>query len=755
MKALCLRMKKTKLLLVFGLVFTFCMAAPLAHASWSSGGPYGGDISHLTIAPNPDIIYAIAGSWIFQSADAGATWTETDFPPIQLRTIKAAPISQCQTTSPTQENGEESHTIYVGTNLGIYKSVDGLKTWSLLGPIGERVNAIAVDPANPCVLFAVTGDGIGKIFKSTDGGETWEQKYSFTEMKVILIDVDNSDYIYAGGHDGFFRSTDGGENWERIKIGSYDPNEFSDLAMTPAGYNPKTIYAIGPGMPSGKIYKSTDQGDNWEDLGAPSALPLAVDPNNANVIYSGFYKSGDGGERWSEKATGLPEGRLLSSILIDPRNSAIYLGFNEGAVFKSTDGGDHWNFSSDGMTGEISIADLAAHPTSSDTAFAAVSGAGHNLARTNNGGSSWEYLSNPATNLGAVTFYSQNPQIILAGDGLNLSFQFYLYKSTDGGQSWQDIVFFTFPVSRDWTEVKDILIKGDDPNSILVGRDFFYTSSNVISGEGEGGLHLTTDGGQTYPWKQLGFATTALAVDPNDNNVVYRGKRHIGQVFRYVGPWGDCTVGEVVEFIYEGGTRIGQVCTVTGTQGNCTVEEITPAGGIGDVREIEVGADSQVYVAASDGLWKWNGANWAKTTGLPTDNIFAIAIDRSSNPEVMYVGAGGQGVFFSSDGGSTWIPFNQVLGSVSVTKVAIGGSQPKILYAGTSYDGVWSRKILAAGDVNGDANVALDDALLALQVCAGLTQTSPVELGADANGNGNIGLAEAIYIIQKVAGVRQ
>jgi photosystem II stability/assembly factor-like uncharacterized protein len=703
------------------------------------------------MAPNPDIIYAIAGSTIFRSADAGAIWTETDFPPIQLRAIKAAPISQCQTTSATQENGEESHTVYVGTNIGIYKSEDGLETWSLLGPIGEKVNAIAVDPANPCILFLGTGDGIGKIFKSTDGGETWEQKYSYTEMKVILIDVDNSDYIYAGGHDGFFRSTDGGENWERITIGSRDPNEFSDLAMTPAGYSPKTIYAIGP---PNNVYESTDQGDNWEDLGAPSALPLAVDPNNANVIYSGFYKSTDGGETWSEKASGLPEKRLLSDILIDPRNSAIYLGFNEGAVFKSTDGGDHWNFSSDGMTGGISIADLAVHPTSSDIAFAAVSGDGHHLARTTNGGASWEYLSEPATNLGAVTFYPQNPQTILAGDGLNLAFQFYVYKSTDGGQSWQDKVFFTFLVSRNYTHVTDILIKGDDPNSILVGRDFYTTSGNVISGKGEGGLHLTTDSGQTYPWKLLGFATTALAVDPNNMNVVYRGKRHIGQVFRYVGLWGDCTVGEVVQFLYDGGTRIGQVCTVTGTQGNCTVEEITPAGGIGDVRDIEVDSDSQVYVAASDGLWKWNGSDWAKTTGLPTDNIFAIAIDRSTNPEVIYLGAGGQGVFVSSDGGSTWMPFNQGLGNVSVTKVAISGSQPKILYAGTADDGVWSRKILAAGDVNGDANVGLDDAILAVQVCAGITQTSTVELGGDVNRDGNIGLADSIYILQKVSGVR-
>jgi len=76
-------------------------------------------------------------------------------------------------------------------------------------------------------------------------------------------------------------------------------------------------------------------------------------------------------------------------------------------------------------------------------------------------------------------------------------------------------------------------------------------------------------------------------------------------------------------------------------------------------------------------------------TGLPTDDLTALAIDRSTTPGIVYVGTGEDGVFVSQDGGSTWLPFNEGLGNLSITKLAISASQPKILYAGTAYGGVW------------------------------------------------------------------
>ncbi|MHC4639178.1 MAG: WD40/YVTN/BNR-like repeat-containing protein [Planctomycetota bacterium] len=689
MKKLTFQPKTMALFLFVGGFLAFFMGAAEVQAIWTSGGPYGGDVTCLAMAPLPDIIYAGTNRGVFKTVNAGATWTQTAFPTIPIRTIRAAPPGLCQAASATIGTAEPVHVVYVGSNIGIYKSEDGLETWDLIGPFWETISAIAVDPLDPCVLYAGAGEAdpqsTGKIFKSTDGGETWEEKVSgwMNGVEAFLIDPDNSDHVYAGAYGtyGFWKSTNKGENWAKSKISSGDPNQVYALAMTPAGSSPDAIYAID----GYEVYKSTDSGDNWVELAnAPSnPLTIAVDPNNPNVIYSGnryfqgrFYKSTDAGDTWSVKDSGIPQGGRPSSIVIDLRNSALYVGLPEGAVFKSTDGADNWSFSSQGMTGSIDIADLALHPASSNTLLAAVKGDGHCLAKTTTGGSSWEYLSNSPTHLGAVAVYPQNPQIIWAGDGLHFALGFYVYKSTDGGQSWTDKMFFYFISGRDYTGVTGILIKGDNPDAILVGTDFDVFNDIIY---GEGVLARTTDGGET--WEKLGLSTTALAYDPNDPDVVYRGRRRAGQVIRHTEVWD-----------------------------SITTTDITPAGGIGDVRDIEVDSDSTVYVAAGDSLWRWDNPDWITLSGLPTDNITALAIDRSTSPGIIYVGTEGSGVFVSIDGGSSWTSFNEGLGSLFVTKLAISATQPKMLYAGTSNDSVWNRSINppcegdftpADGDVDG------------------------------------------------------
>jgi hypothetical protein len=67
-----------------------------------------------------------------------------------------------------------------------------------------------------------------------------------------------------------------------------------------------------------------------------------------------------------------------------------------------------------------------------------------------------------------------------------------------------------------------------------------------------------------------------------------------------------------------------------------------------------------------------------------------LAVDRSSNPGTFYVGTGEEGIFISQDGGDTWTPFNEGIEALSITELGISTTQPKMLYAGTSYGGVWS-----------------------------------------------------------------
>jgi hypothetical protein len=190
-------------------------------------------------------------------------------------------------------------------------------------------------------------------------------------------------------------------------------------------------------------------------------------------------------------------------------------------------------------------------------------------------------------------------------------------------------------------------------------------------------------------------------MDPNDHQVVYAGGRRSGQVFKFTNVWGE----------------YGKT-------------EITPAEGIGDVHAIEVDLNSRVYVAASDGLRRWDGTDWTTLTGLPTANITALAIDSSTNPEIVYVGTGGDGVFVSPDGGDTWTSFNDGLENLSITKLAISETSPKTIYAGTAYGGVWSISIVEENDTDTDGvSDSLDN-------CPAVSNAD--QLDNDADGQGDV-----------------
>jgi photosystem II stability/assembly factor-like uncharacterized protein len=183
---------------------------------------------------NPDIMYAGTPGGLFKSVDEGMTWSKVSFPEMPVRAVAVDPNNQ--------------NIVYAGTDCGappvspddgIYKSADGGLTWQQKGLSGARINAIVINPSNSQTIYAGTGKPessysgeIVGIFKSTDGGETWQNKLSegLDAVAAILIDLESSDVVYAGvyGGDGFRKSVDAGENWTGIDV---DDSEVVDLAM--------------------------------------------------------------------------------------------------------------------------------------------------------------------------------------------------------------------------------------------------------------------------------------------------------------------------------------------------------------------------------------------------------------------------------------------------------------------------------------------------------------------------------------------
>jgi len=203
-----------------------------------------------------------------------------------------------------------------------------------------------------------------------------------------------------------------------------------------------------------------------------------------------------------------------------------------------------------------------------------------------------------------------------------------------------------------------------------------------------GSLKRTINGGDT--WSYVGGPSRTIAADPDDSSYMYYGFQH----------WISSTSVGNVYSSSNGGATWGEV----------SLNETWP--GAAFVRDLEANREPlgeyvyrPVYAATSSGLIKSvvNGSDWSweKVSGLPTDNIKALAIDLSTVPGVIYVGTDDAGVFVSDDGGSIWTPLNEGLGDLNITKLAVSKAEPKMLYAGTAYGGVWSR-VIAILDTDGD-----------------------------------------------------
>ena len=307
------------------------------------------------------------------------------------------------------------------------------------------------------------------------------------------------------------------------------------------------------------------------------------------------------------------------------------------------------------------INDLAIDPTSSCTVFATIKG-NYYPVKTTNGGASWDSLIG-GWNRGAVAIDPQNPSTIYTGAGWKRRTNplCYLLKSTDGGQTWRYTPGYLFMGEGIFEYgVSDIWVNPSDSSILLV----------AIAGFGgiddPGGVYKTTNGGETWQ-RTRDFWANTLAADPTNLQVLYFGTARNGYVFK-------------------------------STNGGSYWTNISPGGEwVWEVRDIEVDLNSHVYAATDSGLMKLVGFVWTKLAGLPTDDITALAIDRSTTPGVVYAGTDGNGVYVSQDGGSSWLPFNDGLGDLSITVLAISDSEPKILYAGTANHGVWDRTLTTTG----------------------------------------------------------
>ncbi len=272
--------------------------------------------------------------------------------------------------------GENNHQRALGYGDGIYKSIDGGKSWEDMGLKASRqVGAIVIHPGNSDVVFvAAEGSAWGPggdrgLYKTIDGGTTWKKVLDISEhtgVNNVVIDPVNPDMMYAtseqrrrhvhtkiggGPESAVYRSLDGGETWTRSmsSLPSVDIGGMG-IAVSPADHN--VVYLIVEAAEDkGGFFRSTDRGASWTKMSDHHSSgqyyneiycdPLDVDRVYSMETYSKY--TDDGGKTWHNLGM---DGRHVDdhALWIDPENTKHLLIGGDGGVYETFDAGNTWLF---------------------------------------------------------------------------------------------------------------------------------------------------------------------------------------------------------------------------------------------------------------------------------------------------------------------------------------------------------------------------------------------------------------------------
>ncbi len=351
---------------------------PLAGMQLRSIGPalVGGRVADFAFHPEqPQIFYvALASGGLWKTENNGITWQPL-FDGENSYALGVVEIDPHNHNVIWVGSGENNSQRSVGYGDGVYKSVDGGKSWRNMGLEGsEHISMIRIHPEDSNTVFVAAqgplwnSGGERGLYKTTDGGETWERILDIDEhtgINEFVIDADNPDVIVAtsyqrqrrvwtlingGPGGGIHKTTDGGNTWRKLS-GGLPGGDLGRIGLTAAPSNPDMLYAIIEADEKGRgVYRSTNFGESWEKRSGRATSSaqyyneLFVDPLNSDRVYSidtFTAKSEDGGKTW-EQISFVNRHVDDHAIWIDPNNTAhIYIG-GDGGVYESWDRGQTW-----------------------------------------------------------------------------------------------------------------------------------------------------------------------------------------------------------------------------------------------------------------------------------------------------------------------------------------------------------------------------------------------------------------------------
>lgn len=354
-------------------------------------GPFRGgrSVSASGVVGDPMTYYmGTTGGGLWKTVDAGQRWKNISDGFFEMGSVGAVAVSTYNTNVIYVGMGEHApRGVMTSYGDGVYKSTDAGKTWKHMGlKDTQHISRIIIHPKNPDIVYvAAQGQLYGPnkergIYKSIDGGKTWKNTLFVNELtgaSELSMDAHYPEIMYAamwehqrkphmvisgGKGSGLYKSTDAGETWTEMTEGL--PEEKGKMAITVSPANSNKVYALiesDSNEDKGGLFVSNNAGKTWSMVSGDNRLvqrawyyiEVFADPLDENIVYvlsAPALRSLDGGKTW-ERLRGTHGD--YHDLWINPKNSLNMVIANDGGAAVTFDFGKTWSSQTNMPTGQF------------------------------------------------------------------------------------------------------------------------------------------------------------------------------------------------------------------------------------------------------------------------------------------------------------------------------------------------------------------------------------------------------------------
>ncbi|MCI0416816.1 glycosyl hydrolase [bacterium] len=673
-----------------------------------------GRISDLAVHPkNPAIYYAAAASGgVWKTINSGTTWTP-------IFDGQSSYSIGCITLDPNDPNvvwvgtGENNSQRSVGYGDGVYRSLDGGKTWENMGlKKSEHIAKIIVHPENSSIIYVAAqgplwaAGGDRGLYKSTDRGKTWDQVLKISEntgVTDIVYDTRNPDVLYAaayqrrrhvwtlingGPESAIHKSMDGGKTWKKLEAG-LPKEEMGRIGLAISPVKPDVVYAmIETGDKEKGFYRSIDAGGSWEKRsdyvsnGPMYYSELFADPKNVERVYSMdtyMMVTEDGGktfQRVGEKSKHVDN----HALWINPDNTDHLLNGNDGGIYESWDRGANWDYKSN-----LPITQFYRVTVDNSAPFYFVYG----------GTQDNETLGGPSRNRTINGIMNSDWFVTVGGDGFwcavdpedpNIVYSEYQYgglvrfdRKTGEKVDIQPQPGRGEPALR-WNWDSPLIISPHSHTRLYFAANRLFRSDD----RGDNWKAVSPDLTQQIDRNKLKVMGRIWSIDSVAKhqstsfygNIVSLAESPLKQGLLFVG-----TDDGLVQISEDGGSNWRKLHQFPGVPDNSYISRLTPSQH--DANTLYAGfnnhkmGDFKPYVMKSTDL----GKSWTSITGnLPErGSVWAVAEDHK-DPNLLFCGTE-FGIFFTADGGKRWIQLKGNIPPIPVRDIVIQKREEDLVLA--------------------------------------------------------------------------